>query len=76
MNKEERRSKFTDEEQKILWILWNKIKEKRLKLKMSQSDLSEKTWIDRSYISMIERGQNNITYLKLLRIGEILGENF
>jgi len=70
------KEKFTEKEKKLLVLLWEKIKTKRKELKLSQSDLSEKTWIDRSYISMIERAEVNITYLKLMRIGEVLGEVF
>lgn len=67
---------MNEKEKKLLIELWEKIKEKRKELKMSQSDLSEKTWIDRSYISMVERWESNITYLKLVKIGEVLEEVF
>ncbi len=67
---------MNEKEKQLLIKLWEKIKNKRKELKMSQSDLSEKTWIDRSYISMVERWETNITYLKLLKIGEVLEEEF
>ena len=67
---------MNEKEKKLLIELWEKIKRKRKKLKLSQSDLSEKTWIDRSYISMVERGETNITFLKLKKIGEVLSEEF
>lgn len=60
------------EEKELLLKLWLTIKEARNKLEMSQSDLAEKTWIDRSYISMVERGETNITYLKLKKISDEL----
>lgn len=68
--------KFTKEEQELLLELWNKIRNKREDLKISQADLAEKTWIDRSYISMVERWIVNVTYLKLRKIEEVLNLKF
>lgn len=65
-----------DEDQKILLELWDKIKKWREELWLSQSDLAKQTGIDRSYISMVERGKTNVTYLMLKRIEKILGNNF
>ncbi len=67
---------MNEKEKKLLIELWERIKNKRKKLKISQADLAKKTWIDRSYISMVERWETNITYLKLVKIGEVLGEVF
>jgi len=67
---------MNEKEKKLLIELWERIKNKRKKLKISQADLAKKTWIDRSYISMVERWETNITYLKLIKIGEVLGEVF
>ena len=67
---------MSEQEKKLLNDLGSKIKDKRKKLKLSQSNLSEKTWIDRSYISMVERWETNITFLKLKKIGKVLGEEF
>ncbi len=64
---------MSKEEIKILKELWEKIKTKRKTLKLSQSELSEKTWIDRSYISMVESWKTNITFLKLKKIEKVLG---
>jgi len=63
------------EEKNLLIELWIKIKEARNEAKISQSDLAEKTWIDRSYISMVERWETNITYLKLKKISDELWMN-
>lgn len=63
---------MTEIENKLLIELWNKIKKRRKELKLSQSELSDKTWIDRSYISMVERWKTNITYLKLVKISKLL----
>lgn len=66
--------KKTDKE--LLEELWKKINKARKEKKMSQSELSEKTWIDRSYISMVERWETNITFLKLMKISDELGMDF
>lgn len=63
---------FTDKEKELLVKLWQKIQKKRKGLKLSQTQLSEATWIDRSYISMVERWETNISYLKLKKIEEVL----
>lgn len=66
--------KKTDEQ--ILRELWEKISKLRKTKNMTQSFLWKKTWIDRSYISMVERWETNITYLKLLKIFEALEVQF
>jgi len=66
--------KKTDKE--LLEELWKKINKARKEAKLSQSELSKKTWIDRSYISMVERWETNITFLKLMKISEELWMNF
>lgn len=65
--------KKTDNE--LLEELWKIINEAREKAKLSQAELAEKTWIDRSYISMVERWKTNVTYLKLKKICDELGMN-
>lgn len=59
-------------EEMLLKSLWEKVKEWRKKAKISQAELSEKSWIDRSYISMVERWETNITYLKLKKICNVI----
>lgn len=60
-------------EKELLERLWKKINKARKDMKMSQSELSKKTWIDRSYISMVERWETNVTFLKLKKISDELG---
>lgn len=67
---------FTDLEKERLLLLWNKIKARREELKLSQSELAKKSNIDRSYISMVERGETNVTYLKLLQIWDAMNDVF
>lgn len=63
---------MNEEDKKLLIDLWEKIQKARKESKISQSELAEKTWIDRSYISMVERWETNITYLKLKKISDEL----
>lgn len=46
------------------------IKTQREKLKLTQEYLAEKTGFDRTYISMLERGRRNPSFLNLLRIAK------
>ena len=62
-------------EKEILIKLGEEINKSRKKMWISQLELAEKTWIDRSYISMVERWETNITYLKLVKIKEVLEIN-
>lgn len=62
-------------ENEILENLWERVKNARKQAKLSQAKLAEKTWIDRSYISMVERWTTNITFLKLKKISDALGIN-
>lgn len=61
-----------NKEELLLKSLWEKIKESRKLAKISQAELSKKSWIDRSYISMVERWETNITYLKLKKICDVI----
>ena len=64
-----------NKDKEILVNLWKELQKTRKELWMSQLDLAEATWIDRSYISMVERWETNITYLKLIKIKEVLNIN-
>ena len=44
------------------------IKKTRLKLQLSQEQLALKCDFDRTYISMLERGKRNPSYLNLLKL--------
>lgn len=48
--------------------LGQRIKEERLKLKISQEQLAQKCNFDRTYISLLERGKRNPSYLNLLQL--------
>ena len=50
-----------------------KIKQQRLSLGLSRSEFSKLTRIQAAYLSEIERGQKNISFIFLLRIAKSLG---
>ncbi|MBI1184687.1 helix-turn-helix domain-containing protein [bacterium] len=51
-----------------LVILGNRIREQRLKKKLSQEKLAELANMHRNYVGMVERGERNITISGLNRI--------
>ena len=71
-----KKEKFTDNEKELLINLGIKIKKKRELLKFSQLELSKKSWIDRSFIWLLEVWLANISFLKLKKIEKILDEEF
>lgn len=50
--------------------LGDSIRQRRLSLGLSQEDLADKCDFDRTYISMLERGARNPSFLNLLRIAK------
>lgn len=56
--------------------LWKRVKKARKELSYTQLELAKETWIDRTYIGMIESWVTNVSYLKLKKLEEILGERF
>lgn len=57
---------------KLLIQFGNKVREKRLELKLSQEELADKVGVHRTYIGMIERGEQNITLLNIRKIAKAL----
>jgi transcriptional regulator with XRE-family HTH domain len=53
---------------KSLLPLGNAVRDRRESLGLSQEKLAEKCGFDRTYISMIERGKRNPSFLNLLRL--------
>lgn len=56
--------------------LWKKVREARKFLNYTQGELAKETGIDRSYISMIEKGITNPSYLKIKILEEVLDVKF
>lgn len=48
------------------------IRERRLKLGLSQEELALEVGLDRSYLGGVERGEHNVAVINLLRIAEAL----
>ena len=53
--------------------LGNAIRAFRLKAKLTQQELAERSGFDATYISMLERGRRNPPFLTLCSIGRQLG---
>jgi len=53
-----------------LIILGQKIRNRREQLELSQEKLAEKCEFDRTYVSLLERGKRNISFINLLRIAD------
>lgn len=56
--------------------LWEKVKKARKYFWYTQVELAKETWIDRTYISMIEKWATNPSYLKVKKLEEVLGDKF
>lgn len=57
----------------LLRRLGNRVREQRLLRGYSQEKLAEKCGFDRTYISLIERGLRNPSYINLLKLAKGLG---
>ncbi len=57
---------------KYLILLGRSIKEYRKKQKLTQAEFAKKAGLHRSYIGSIERGERNISFLKMLQISAVL----
>jgi len=56
-----------------LVALGEAIRQRRLKLGLSQEGLALEVGLDRSYVGGVERGEHNVAVINLLRIAEALG---
>jgi transcriptional regulator with XRE-family HTH domain len=50
-----------------------KVREERLKLRLSQEQLASKAGVHRTYIGMIERAEKNITLENISKVAKALG---
>lgn len=57
-----------NKKQQALIELGLKIKKARTELKISQEELAARCGFDRTYISLLERGKRNPSYLNLMRL--------
>ena len=63
---------MTNNEQEIITELGKKLRDLRLQKSFSQEKFAEKTGLDRTYISGLERGKRNPSYLIIKRLCDIL----
>jgi len=66
------KKKLTDKEKEVLFNIWSRIKKAREEKGFKPSQFAKETWIDRSFLSQIEKWEVNFSYLKLYRIIEVL----
>jgi transcriptional regulator with XRE-family HTH domain len=59
--------------QSVLEKFGRKVREERLRQKLSQEELAEKAGVHRTYIGMIERAEKNITLTNVEKIAVALG---
>ncbi len=65
--------KTSNEKPLLLLRFGQKIRQERLKQRLSQEQLAEKAELHRTYIGMIERGEKNITLNNISKISSALG---
>lgn len=58
-----------------LEILGQRIRAARGELGMSQERLAHESGLDRSYVGRVERGENNLTFVTLVRIARALNRD-
>ena len=56
----------------ILKKFGNRVREERIKQKLSQEELAEKAGVHRTYIGMVERAEKNITLQNIEKIAKAL----
>lgn len=59
-------------EKEFLVKFGNRVRSIRKKLSLSQEKLGFLTGLDRTYIGGIERGERNLTLLKILKLSQVL----
>jgi len=57
----------------IVSAFGQRVREERVKQRLSQEELAEKAGVHRTYIGMIERGEKNITLGNIEKIAVALG---
>lgn len=56
----------------ILKKFGKRVREERIKQKLSQEELAEKAGVHRTYVGMIERAEKNITLINLKKLSKAL----
>jgi len=63
------------EEKKILENFGFNLKIKRIKLRLSQEQLAEKTGVSKSYVSNTELGKYNISFMNAYRLSRAVNKS-
>ena len=63
---------YSSEEKCFLEQIGNRIRELRIKAKLSQQNLAFACELDRTYIGSVERGERNISVINLRKISNAL----
>lgn len=58
-----------------LHTLGQRIREARQQLDMSQERLAHESGLDRSYVGRVERGEQNLSFMTLVKIAKALGQD-
>jgi transcriptional regulator with XRE-family HTH domain len=59
--------------ERYLTALGDKIRETRMALGLSQEQLADQSELDRTYISLVERGRRNPSFTNLIKVADGLG---
>lgn len=59
--------------QELISLLGQRIRSERMKLGLSQEAFADKAGVHRTYMSLIERGKNNVTLINYAKIVDALG---
>jgi transcriptional regulator with XRE-family HTH domain len=68
MNKKD----YTSSEKRTLKKIGETIRIHRVKNDITQEELAYQSGLDRAYVGRVERGENNISILSLLKIAQVL----
>jgi transcriptional regulator with XRE-family HTH domain len=66
---------FDDRAGRYLRALGVVVRAERKRLSLSQEELAERAGLDRTFVSAIERGHQNVSAKTVLRLGDALGSS-
>jgi transcriptional regulator with XRE-family HTH domain len=66
---------FDQRASRYLRALGAVVRAERKRLSLSQEELAERAELDRTFVSAVERGLQNVSAKTLLRLGEALGSS-
>jgi transcriptional regulator with XRE-family HTH domain len=60
------------DDRRFLQRLGDRVRERRLALKLTQAELAEKCGLHRTFVGSVERGERNLAVISLRRIAKAL----